>query len=141
MITDIPCDKVIQAAMRYGADFAEIFVERTSATWITCDDRRLEQAASFYDLGVGIRVIADGHTAYGSTNNLSRRSLLALAADTAVRLHLYQHHRYSGLIYPRVRPPAFHWLVYGSPDTNRDQNGSDGNRGDPRSNQGNYKTE
>ena len=81
MITDIPCDKVIQAAMRYGADFAEIFVERTSATWITCDDRRLEQAASFYDLGVGIRVIADGHTAYGSTNNLSRRSLLALAKE------------------------------------------------------------
>jgi TldD protein len=84
IISDIPHDKIIQAAMKYGADFAEIFAERTSANWVTCDDKRIEQASTFYDVGVGIRVIADGHTAYGSTNDLSKKSLLTLAREVGI---------------------------------------------------------
>jgi len=65
--------------MRFGADFAEVFVERTRSTTISCDDNKIENASTFFDYGVGIRVIADGRTAYGSTNDLSRRNLLGLA--------------------------------------------------------------
>ncbi len=79
MIDTIPIDKMIQTAMRYGADFAEVFAERTRATTIVSDDRRLEQAATFFDSGVAIRAISNGHTAFGSTNDLTRKGLLTLA--------------------------------------------------------------
>lgn len=79
MLADLPYDKLIQTALRYGADFAEVFAERTNGTWIACDERRVEQADSIADVGVGIRVVADGRTAYGSTNDLTRKGLLALA--------------------------------------------------------------
>lgn len=79
MIKELPIDKIIQTAMRYGADFAEVFFERTRSTTISCDDNRLENASTFFDTGVGIRVLADGRTAHGSTNDLTRKSLLGLA--------------------------------------------------------------
>ncbi|MFA4974164.1 MAG: TldD/PmbA family protein [bacterium] len=81
MIDDLPFDKIIQAAMRQGADFADVFVERTRATLISCDDRRIEHAAVSSDAGVGIRVVKEGRTAYGSTNDLTKKSLMAIARD------------------------------------------------------------
>jgi TldD protein len=79
MIDNLPFDKIVQTAMRHGADFAEVFVERSRSTTILCDDRRIEYAASFQDTGVGIRALKDGRTCYGSTNDLTRKGLLALA--------------------------------------------------------------
>jgi len=90
LITDIPHDKIIQTAMKHGADFAEVFAERTTANSVTCDDRRVEQAQTFYDVGVGIRVIADGHTTYGSTNNLDVDSLLRLAREVGIAANAKQ---------------------------------------------------
>lgn len=65
--------------MRAGAEFADVFVEQTRQTVIVCDNHKLEQAATFWDSGIGIRVLANGRTAYGSTNDLTRKSLLGLA--------------------------------------------------------------
>jgi len=79
MIDNIPFDKIIQASMGHGADFAEVFAEQNRQSNITCDNHRIEYAASFSDAGVGVRVIKDGHAVYGSTNDLTRRSLMALA--------------------------------------------------------------
>jgi len=79
MITELPIDKIIQTSMRFGADFAEVFVEKKKSTNICLDDRRIENASTFSDFGLGIRVLADGKTSYGSTNDLSKRNLLALA--------------------------------------------------------------
>ncbi|MFH1830457.1 MAG: TldD/PmbA family protein [Pseudomonadota bacterium] len=81
MIDEIPFDKIIQAAIGYGADFAEVFVERNRQSMITCDNKKMEYAGMFNDAGIGIRVIKDGLTAYGSTNDLTRKSLLALAKN------------------------------------------------------------
>lgn len=69
--------------MRAGADFAEVFAERTHQTTVVCDNRQLEHAAAFADAGVGIRVLAGNRTAYGSTNDLTRKSLLGLARSVA----------------------------------------------------------
>ena len=41
----------------------------------------IEYAAGFSDAGVGVRVIKDGRTAYGSTNDLTKRSLMALSRE------------------------------------------------------------
>jgi TldD protein len=81
MIDSIPFDKIIQAAMGYGADFAEVFVERNRQSTITCDNRKIEYAAGFCDAGIGVRVIKDGHSAFGSTNDLTKRGLMELARE------------------------------------------------------------
>lgn len=81
MIDEIPFDKIIQTAMGFGADFAEVFAERNRRSSITCDNKKMEYAATFNDAGVGIRVIKDNCTAYGSTSDLTRKSLLALAKN------------------------------------------------------------
>lgn len=79
MIDDIPTDKIIRTAFRYGADFAEVFAERTRRTTVVCDDDRIEQAAAYFDCGVGIRAFSEGRVAYGSISDPSRRDLLELA--------------------------------------------------------------
>ncbi len=87
MISEIPTEKILQAAMRSGADYAEVFVENTRGTTVVFDDRKLDRAATFTDLGVGIRVISGGKTAYGSTNDLTRKGLLGLARSVAHAAH------------------------------------------------------
>ena len=79
MITELPIDKIIQTSMRFGADFAEVFVEKKRSTTISLDNQRIENASILSDYGLGIRVLADGKTSYGSTNNLTKKNLLDLA--------------------------------------------------------------
>lgn len=81
MIRELPFDKIIQAVMRHGADFAEVFVERTHTVTISCDNKLIEHATSFCDAGIGIRANKDSCTAYGSTTDLTRRSLMTLARE------------------------------------------------------------
>jgi TldD protein len=87
MHSELPIDKIIQTAMRYGADFAEVFVEQTRGTHIALDDRRLESASVSFDFGIGIRVLSDDRTAYGSTNDLTKKNLLALAKRIGQAVH------------------------------------------------------
>lgn len=82
MINNLPFEKIIQIARRYGADFAEVFAEETHQTTIVSDDHKLMQSAVFLDTGVGIRVVVEGRTIYGSTSDLTKRNLLELARDT-----------------------------------------------------------
>lgn len=77
----LPYEKIIQTAMRHGADYAEVFSERTRKVAIVCDNKRLEQVASFSDEGLGIRILVDGKTVYGSTNDLTLKSLMGLARE------------------------------------------------------------
>lgn len=79
MIDEIPFEKILRTAMRYGADYADVFAERTRRTSVVCDNHRLEQASTAFDAGIGIRVISDGRAAYGSTNSTTHRDLLDLA--------------------------------------------------------------
>lgn len=66
---NLPFEKILKAALSHGGDIAEIFVERSKVTTIVGDDKRLENVSTSFDAGVGIRVIYDTKTAYGSTND------------------------------------------------------------------------
>jgi TldD protein len=77
----LPYEKILKAALSHGGDFAEIFVERSQSTTIVNDDRRLESVSTSFDAGIGIRVIYDTKTAYGSTNDPD--SLIDLARSVS----------------------------------------------------------
>ncbi len=79
MPNKIPFEKLIRTAMRFGAQFAEVFVEERRSVLVSCDDNRLENASTVFDVGIGIRAMADMHTAYGATSDFSERGLIELA--------------------------------------------------------------
>ncbi|MZP28476.1 TldD/PmbA family protein [Heliobacterium undosum] len=66
---------VLQIALRQGADFADVFIEKKSVNGIGCEDNKIERINSGTDIGAGIRVIAGESTAYAYTNDLSLEGL------------------------------------------------------------------
>jgi len=79
MISHIPFERILKKALAYGAEFAEIYFENSISTTITNDNKLLENVVSATDKGVGIRVVHNNHTTYGSSNDLD---LLEDVADS-----------------------------------------------------------
>lgn len=75
--------RVIKESLKKGGDFAEIFVEEKNLTGIVCEDNQIEKVNSGRELGVGIRVVSNGNTAYAYTNDLSEEGLLKTAGIVA----------------------------------------------------------
>lgn len=83
MNKQIPFEKIIRAAQRFGADFADVFVEQTRHTTIICDNNKIEHIATTCDYGIGIRVIASGRSFYASTNNFTQKNLISITKELA----------------------------------------------------------
>ncbi|HIE12396.1 MAG TPA: TldD/PmbA family protein [Desulfotomaculum sp.] len=77
-------DEVLDAALKRGGDFADVFVEERQSTMISLEDGRVERVQSGIDKGAGIRVLSGESAAYAYTNDLSKEGLLR-AAETAAR--------------------------------------------------------
>ncbi len=75
--------RVIETALKKGGDFADVYVEKKSLSGILCEDEKIEKVNSGREFGAGIRVVADGNTAYAYTNNLSEQGLLETARTVA----------------------------------------------------------
>lgn len=76
---------VIQTALSWGGDFAELYVQRSITTGAVFEEGRIREADSGTRLGAGIRVIKGERTGYAASDELSLESLMA-AADTAGRI-------------------------------------------------------
>src|SRR3954469_17203226 len=77
----------LDAAMRNGGEFAEIFVEDRRSSNGRFDDGRIEELVSGRDRGAGLRVVNGDTTGFAHTADLSRDGLLraAEAASGAAR--------------------------------------------------------
>ncbi|HEY5250513.1 MAG TPA: TldD/PmbA family protein [Acidimicrobiales bacterium] len=75
-------EKVLDAALRRGGEFAEVFVEDRRGTAASLDDGRVEELSSGRDRGAGVRVVVGETTGYAHTADLSEAGLL-LAAEAA----------------------------------------------------------
>ena len=71
--------RVFDMACSRGARFAELFFEDSIFSQVRCEDSRIEKPLTVYDIGVGLRIITDGRTVYGYTNDFSVESLMGLA--------------------------------------------------------------
>lgn len=79
MLSSLPIEKVLRRALKNGGDFSDIFYETTRTTSIFFDNGRIEKILTGIDAGIGIRVMNEGNTAYGCSNDISERSLFELA--------------------------------------------------------------
>jgi TldD protein len=75
-------ERVLAAAVRTGADFAEVYAEDKRSTSAGLDDGRVEQVTSGRDRGAGIRVVKGDTTGFAHTADLTEAGLRA-AADAA----------------------------------------------------------
>ena len=79
MISKELCKEVLETALSSGADYGEIFAERTLAGSLYMVDSRLDEISDSVKSGAGVRVMKGTRTVYGTTTDLSREALLALA--------------------------------------------------------------
>ena len=72
-------EQILNTALRYGGNLAELFFEKTSSTRVIYEGSRVDKIMTGTDRGVGLRIIFDGRSVYGYTTDLTPRSLIALA--------------------------------------------------------------
>jgi TldD protein len=75
-------ERTLQAALRSGGDFAEVFAEDRTSSNARLDDGRIEELVSGRSRGAGVRVVRDETTGYAHTTDLTE-SGLRTAADAA----------------------------------------------------------
>jgi TldD protein len=83
MIDQDVVERTIAAALRTGADFAEVYAEDKRNTSVALDDGRIEQVTSGRDRGAGIRVIKGETTGFAHTSDLSESGLAEAARAAA----------------------------------------------------------
>ncbi len=79
MIDQDILNKAIKVALKHGGDYADVFVESKRSLSVQLEDGKIEKLLKGTDAGVGIRVIFQGKTAYGYTNEFSQQAILELA--------------------------------------------------------------
>lgn len=79
MISKKLAAKVLNTALATGGDFAEIFTEKSVSKSINTENGKVETNGSNVETGAGIRILKNLQSVYGHTNDMSEKSLVALA--------------------------------------------------------------
>ncbi len=83
IISQSSIEKVLEAGLEKGADFAEIFVEDTYISSLSLADSQLDSATVGKNLGAGIRLFYGKEVIYVISNDLSEEALLHAARTAA----------------------------------------------------------
>ncbi|MBU1026814.1 MAG: hypothetical protein KKA31_03690 [Candidatus Margulisbacteria bacterium] len=75
MLSKENLEELLHTSLRAGGDFAEIFIEETKGSNITCEDNKIEKISSGTEVGAGIRVISGKETAYIASSDTSFEAL------------------------------------------------------------------
>jgi TldD protein len=70
--------------MARGADFAEVYMERTVSTAVVLEEELIKSAQSGLSQGVGVRVLAGGKVGYAYSDDLDEAALLRTAQTAAL---------------------------------------------------------
>ncbi len=107
MISRNLLEDVLAAAMSTGADFAEVYAEKTRNNGIRFLDGKIDTVSDEMVSGVGIRAFIGVRTAYATTTDISRAGLLRCAyavadalgqSKAAVSINLTER------IFPNIHP-------------------------------------
>ncbi len=83
MIDKLVCQEVLEAALKTGGDFAELFAESTYSNNYEMTSGMVTKVTSNHTYGVSIRILKGFYEVNGYTNDFSRESLLALSKKLA----------------------------------------------------------
>lgn len=77
--------EVLNTALATGGDFAEIYLETSISRSYKVENELTDTISTSEVSGCGIRILNDLQSVYGSTNDLSKKSLLSLAETLSKR--------------------------------------------------------
>ena len=77
-------ERLLAAAMERGADFAEVFVERTETTSVVLEEEKVKSAQSGLAQGVGIRVLSGAKAGYAYSDDFDEEALFRAAKTAAL---------------------------------------------------------
>ena len=83
MISRLLLEDVLAAAMSTGADFAEVYAEKTRNNGIRFLDGKIDTVSDDMVSGVGIRAFIGTRTVYATTTDISRSGLIRCAKAVA----------------------------------------------------------
>ena len=83
MIAKQLLEEVLGVAMASGADFAEVYAQRTANNSIRYLDGKIDRIGDNFLSGVGIRVFRGTRTVYAATTDISREGLLRCARSVS----------------------------------------------------------
>lgn len=78
--------RVLEAAVAYGGDFAELFVEQKTATGIVMLGGKVENALSGKDFGIGLRIFNGFKSIYVYTSQKEENHLIKMAQNASKAL-------------------------------------------------------
>jgi TldD protein len=78
-------ERLLSIAMSRGADFAEVYAERTERTGVSLEEGRVRSSQFGIDQGVGIRAISGAKVGYAYSDDLDPAAL-EIAAQTAAHI-------------------------------------------------------
>ncbi len=77
-------NKVLQAAMAKGGDYADLFFEHKTYNSLALEDGKVNRAYSNIDFGVGIRVLKGDQTGFAFSEDLSLDAMVKAAKMAAI---------------------------------------------------------
>lgn len=87
------CEKVLERAMKSGADYAEIYAEDKTSSTVSMVDSAVENAVSNRDRGIGVRIFSHTNSVYVYGNDFTEDGILSLADKAADALGTCKENR------------------------------------------------
>ena len=85
MLATQTAQSVIDHGLTLGADFAEIFVEKSQSSNVNTLGEKVQSVESGIDFGIGLRLVYGTKVLYGYTNNTSADEMMRILSDLAAR--------------------------------------------------------
>ena len=79
-------EQLLSVAMSTGADFAEVYAERTQNDSVHLLDKKIDQISNNVISGVGIRAFLGTRTVFASSSDMSKEGMLRCAAEVAAAM-------------------------------------------------------
>ena len=108
MIAKSISERVLLCAMSTGADFVELFAEKTRTSSIALADAKIEAIRDNTISGVGIRAFVGTKTIFASTCDISEEGLMQCAKAVAVAVGETSHMATSITLTERIFPNIHH---------------------------------
>ena len=86
MFNDSDCQRILEQAMSTTADFAEVFQEVTESRSVSLLNGQVIRAATGFDSGTGIRLLAGTNSVYVYSSDNDIEVLLKLAKEAAAAI-------------------------------------------------------
>ena len=86
MLKQTAVENILTAALESGADFAELYAEKTNRSSIAMVNGKIETALGGLEYGAGVRLFFGNQAIYGFTNDLSEENLIRIAREGAAAL-------------------------------------------------------